>query len=74
VTPEQKPTRDSSGERQQQHEADRDADGQRRDVAGHRQRDHRQDQADHDALACRQPGRPSRGQAQTEDQAARNQR
>jgi len=72
--PEQPATRGNSRESQQQDQADRDADGQRRDVAGHRQRDHGEHQADHDALARRQPGRPARGQAQAEDQAARNER
>jgi hypothetical protein len=72
--PEQPATGDQSGESQEQDQADRDSDGQRHDVAGHRQRDHRQHQADHDPLARRQPWRPTSRQAQTEDQAARNQR
>jgi hypothetical protein len=74
VLPEKEPTGDESRESQDQDEADGDADGQRDDIAGHRQRDHCQHQADHDPLARGQPGRPTRRQAQTEDQAARNQR
>jgi hypothetical protein len=74
VTPEQPTTREECGESQQQDEADRDADRQRRDIAGHRQPDDGHHQADHDAFARRQPGRPTRSQAQTEDQAAHNQR
>jgi hypothetical protein len=74
VTPDQPAARDQSGESQEQDEAHRDADRQRYHIASHRQRDHRQDQADHDPLARRQPWRPTRGQAQTEDQAARHQR
>jgi len=74
VPPEQPATRDQSRESQEHDERDRDTDGQRRDIADHRQRDHRQHQADEDPLARRQPGRPTRRQAQAEDQAARNQR
>ena len=74
VTPEQPATREKSGQSQKQDETDRDPNGQRRDIAQHRQRDHRQDEADNGPLACRQPRRPTRRQAQTEDQAARNQR
>jgi hypothetical protein len=74
VMPEQPATRDQSGDRQQQDEADGHADRQRRDIAQHRLRDHRQHQADDDPLARRKPRRPTRGQAQAEDQAARNQR
>jgi hypothetical protein len=74
MPPEQPATRDKRGESQQQDEADRDADGQRRDIAQHRQRDHREDKADDDALSRSQPWRPTGSQAQTEDQAANNQR
>ena len=74
VTPEQPATRDECGDSQQQDEAHRDADGQRHDIAGYCQRDDGEHQADYDALARRQPGRPARSQTQAEDQAARNQR
>jgi hypothetical protein len=72
--PEHEAARNQAGESQQQDEGDRDANYQRRDIAQHRLRDHRQHQADDDPLARRQPRRPTRGQAQAEDQAARNQR
>jgi hypothetical protein len=74
VTPEHPATREKSGQSQEQDEADRDPNGQRRDIAQHRHRDHRQHEADDHPLACRQPRRPTGSQAQTEDQAARNQR
>ena len=74
VTPEQPATGEKSGQSQEQDETDRDPDGQRRDIAEHRQRDDRQHEADDGPLGPCQPWRPTRSQAQTEDQAARNQR
>ena len=73
VTPEEDATRDEADESQQHDEADRDADGERDGIASHRLRDDRQHQADHEPLARRQPWRPTRRQAQAEDQAANNQ-
>jgi hypothetical protein len=72
--PEHRAARDQTREGQKDDQTGRDADGERNDIAGHRQRDHRQHQADHDPLPHGQPGRPARRQAQAEDQAARNQR
>jgi len=74
VTPEQPATRDECSDSQQQDQADGDADSQCGEVAHHRQPDHGKHQADHEALARRQPGWPARGQTQAEDEAARNQR
>ena len=74
VPPEKEPTRDESGESQQQDEANRDAGGQRHHIAEQGERDHRQHDADHDPLAQGQPGRPTRGQSEPENKTAGDER
>ena len=61
----QKPER-----REQQHERDADANGQRERVADHRHPHDRHHHADHQPLPGRQPGRPAGCEAHSEDQAA----